>query len=557
MNRNRLFTAICLPALLLAAGGCTQDDDFGGNTLPQGKYPLEIASVTLSAEVTDEPWGASHAPQTRVSENSDGNSSHWDNGDKIKVQIADGTPGTYTYQDGNLTVAEGDAPAYWASKDSAQSIRAWHTSSGSETVELNKQTAGLAYVLTAQTTADFNTPVSLPFSHALAKVRVVLQGSGKDKVTDVKIKTYTGCTLNADGTLTAGDMEDYISMVPVLVSIGSDETAYWEANVVPNKEIKPVKIILNGGSELLTDLTTPVTPEAGKWHEITIEVKEQGKEINLSEGDYTITDDGKYILRGSYTNALIIQGSPTVTLNDANITRNNGAIIVESGNPTFTLEGGNTLSNATKQSTSPQQWSPPFAILGKETNVTIQGNGTLVVDATKNTQTCLCAIGSCNKEGGNINILGGTIKAYATSATAIGVSCGGSFGNITIENATVEVRGWPAIGSSNGGMASSNSTCGNILIENSTLSASTSGGWSSSPAIGAGGGDDGSQMHCGTITITNTSMIRSQILSAITGKNVKIGKGNISNGSANSCGLITITGSDGTQTYSGDTGVTK
>src|SRR5699024_9493650 len=139
------------------------------------KYPLQIGSVSITADVDQQPWSAG-APQTRVSENpDDGNSSHWDNGDKIKVQIGNGTPGTYTYQDGSLTIAEGDAPAYWASKDDAQSILAWHTSSGSKTVELDNQTEKLAYLLAAQATADFNTPVLLNFGHALAKVRVKLE----------------------------------------------------------------------------------------------------------------------------------------------------------------------------------------------------------------------------------------------------------------------------------------------------------------------------------------------------------------------------------------------
>ena len=548
-------------AALLLLASCTQDElADNADALPEGQYPVEIASVTISGESSVQPWGA-RSPQTRAEESADGNTNttQWEVGDEFYVKFSGSDRiGTYKITDAKAGTVEAVKPLYWRSKTQQEKLIVWYTEPYTEnggTLDLSDQKDGLTYVMWGETTAAYTTEkVSLPFNHQLAKVRVVLEGDRKDDVKTVEIWSYTSCTHDQGTVKTDGATDGWITMMPC----NYNGTECWEANVVPNKEIKPVKIILNGGSELSIDLTTPVIPETGKWHEITIEVKEQVKEINLSEGDYTITDDGKYILTGSYTNALIIQGSPTVTLNDANITRDNGAIIVESGNPTFTLEGENTLSNATMQTYYSVQWQPPFAIHGKETNVTIQGNGTLVVDATKKGQSCLCAIGSCNKKGGNINILGGTVKAYATSATAIGVSIGGSFGNITIANATVEVRGWPAIGSSNGGIVS-NSTCGNILIENSNLSASISGGWSSSlsPAIGAGGGDDGSQMHCGTITITNTSMIRSQILSTITGDNVKIGKGNISNGTANSCGLITITGSDGTQTYSGDTGVTK
>ena len=252
-------------ALLLATGllaACSQDElAEQAGILPEGKYPLQIGSVSITADVDQQPWSAS-APQTRVSENPDGNSSSWENGDKIKVQIGNGTPGTYTYQDGSLTIAEGDAPAYWASRADNQSILAWHTSSGSKTVELDNQTETLAYLLTAQATANFNESVSLNFGHALAKVRVKLQGDQADEVTDVKIKTYTSCTLGADGTLTEDDMEDFIPMV---------ETTYngakcWEANVVPEHGITMVKV--NNDKEVL--LGTPLTPLEAKVNTITL-----------------------------------------------------------------------------------------------------------------------------------------------------------------------------------------------------------------------------------------------------------------------------------------------
>lgn len=161
MRKCLLFAAA---ALALAA--CNNDSETDNNAQPEVKYPLEIASVSLTADVDGQPWGA-EAPQTRVEESEDGNSSVWQEGDKIKVQIGDGTPGTYTYQsDGTLAVADDDRPAYWTSTASCQTIKACHTSSLGETVNLSDQkTYGLNnYILTAQTSADFNTPVSLSFS---------------------------------------------------------------------------------------------------------------------------------------------------------------------------------------------------------------------------------------------------------------------------------------------------------------------------------------------------------------------------------------------------------
>lgn len=157
MNRLRLIKTgyTALVALMLAA--CASDELADGTVqeLREGEYPLQISSVTMSAESTAQPWGA-NAPQNRVAENDDRSGNVWQDGDKIKVQIGDGTPGTYTYQSSGLIVADGDAYAYWASKADNQTIKAWYTSSGNETVDLSDQTKGLAYVVTAQTTANFD-----------------------------------------------------------------------------------------------------------------------------------------------------------------------------------------------------------------------------------------------------------------------------------------------------------------------------------------------------------------------------------------------------------------
>ena len=69
-------------ALLLSA--CSQDEPGENSTaLPEGEYPLQIGSVTLTAEVSEQPW-------TRVSENpTDGMSSVWKDGDRIGVRIGD------------------------------------------------------------------------------------------------------------------------------------------------------------------------------------------------------------------------------------------------------------------------------------------------------------------------------------------------------------------------------------------------------------------------------------------------------------------------------------
>lgn len=458
--------------LLFAA--CTQDEMPGdGNILPEGKYPLEIASVTMDVQGSQQPWSAD-APQTRVSENPDRNSSKWNDGDKIKVQIVNGTPGTYTYQGGNLTVAEGDVPAYWANKNENQAIRAWYTSSGSETVELDNQTRELAYVLTAQATANFNTQVSLAFGHALAKVRVVLQGFDKDKIEDVKIKTYTSCTLNADGTLTAEGDPDFISMGPV-VSEGSDDIAYWEANVVPTEavtdgyKISGFKVKIKDSDTYLSGTLKDggIAPAKAKVNTITLTVGE--KIPSPDELPTEINGDGEYTISGTGTKGITITGgSPTITFKKVNI-KAPTAINITGGKPKLIFEGTTSLESTGN--------GMGAISLSGSASVEISGDGTLNLKA--NTADPVgtwfegAIIGSAGGETcGDISISGITlyIKANAYNAAIGSGERNSKCGNIAITDATVhitECAGGAGIGTSLADAGSS--SCGDIRIENSDI----------------------------------------------------------------------------------------
>ena len=423
-----------MAVLLLTFSACTQDElAEQAGILPEGKYPLQIGSVSITADVDAQPWSAG-APQTRVSENpDDGNSSHWDNGDKIKVQIGNGTPGTYTYQDGSLTIAEGDAPAYWASKADGQSILAWHTSSGSKTVELDNQTEKLAYLLATQTTADFNTPVSLNFGHALAKVRVKLEGEKATDAKSVEIETYTSCTLGENGKPTAGDPYDFIPMVKATYN---DET-FWEANVMPGCKITEIKV--NGYK---STLSTPfIISQVAKINTITLGTKpiipEDAQEIT---GE--ISDDGNYLVTGNYTKRITITGgSPNIYLKDANISvediRNDNAIHITGGSPTIHVLGENNVS-------------VPYGagiFVAENSTVTIVGHKREDKLTARGGEGGSGIGASRSLNAGNIHISNVTVEAHGSSNAASGLSAGiggalrFSCGTITIENATVHAYG--------------------------------------------------------------------------------------------------------------------
>lgn len=442
-NRFLRIFPVMAAAFLLAA--CSQDElAEQAGILPEGKYPLQIGSVSITADVDAQPWSAG-VPQTRVSENDGRGSSRWDNGDKIKVQIGTGTPGTYTYQDGSLIVAEGDAPAYWASKADGQSILAWHTSSGSKTVELDNQTNSLAYVLTAQTTANFDTQVSLNFGHALAKVRVKLEGEKAANAKSVEIKTYTSCTLNADGTLTEGGTEDFIPMVETTDNNGE---TFWEANVMPGHVIKEFR--LNGTEGTLSD--DSFRPVAGMINTINIKaskspIPEDAIPIT-SPGTQFIRGDRNYIVTGKFDGCQISieSGSnPHIYLKDADISLNLNWMapitIQRSGNPTIHVIGGN---NTIKSDNS------------AGIHVFDQGTVTITGRSREDKLTVIGGNGGCG--------IGGF--------TSIGSDDGGNCGNIRISNVTVYAYG--SINNSTGvasaGIGSvGNASCGDITIENATV----------------------------------------------------------------------------------------
>ena len=71
-------------------------------------------------------------------------------------------------QDNNTVKAE--APLYW-SDTGKHTVTAWYPAK-SGTLDLSDQSQSLAYLLYATGTGDYQTPVTLTFTHQLAKVRV-------------------------------------------------------------------------------------------------------------------------------------------------------------------------------------------------------------------------------------------------------------------------------------------------------------------------------------------------------------------------------------------------
>ena len=277
-KRHSIRILLAAAALLLATAACTKDELADGDRLPEGQYPLEIAAVTLSVEGGEaQPWGA---PQTRVSENGDGTGSKFDAGDPFAVQIdGEGEVGTYTVQDDGS--AEAEIPLYWSDRDEDHTVTAWYPATDG-TLDLGDQSQSLAYLLGATGTGDYQTPVTLSFTHALAKVRVTPTDDALGEVQSLQLYAYTQCTYEK-GTVVQGSQEGWIEMKKCEYTENGATITCWEANVVPGYEI--TKLRANGTEE--RTLSSGITPEAGKFYNITLN-KDKGY-TDDGQGNYTVT----------------------------------------------------------------------------------------------------------------------------------------------------------------------------------------------------------------------------------------------------------------------------
>lgn len=313
MKNNRLFTTICLMAAILFTA-CTQDElAEQGTALPDGEYPLQIGSVSITAEASEEPW-------TRVTEKPDGSGSVWQPDDAITVSL-DGETATYTY-DGSAWTS--DTPLYWKNTQTAE-VTAWYPATDGVVNLSDQDRNGLTYVLRGTGTGNHQSPVTLKFEHQLAKVRVVAKGTAE--VRDISIWNVPTICYIEEGKITGQD-NSTTGIIPMLSVEREGIGACWEASVGPDVEIKYFS--LDG---MNCELTSPVTTQAGALHTITITANSKGtKTIDLSNGDYIINDDGTYYFSGTAGHAIrVTGGNPNIYLEDAQISVSGGKSSARNG----------------------------------------------------------------------------------------------------------------------------------------------------------------------------------------------------------------------------------
>ena len=477
MKRYRTFTVIGLMAALLLSA-CSQEElGEQGMVLPEGEYPLQIGSVTLTAEVSEQPW-------TRVVESTDGMSSVWEGdeqiGVQIGVQIGRGQPGIYTVQADGSVVAEN--PVYWTSTAPTY-VTAWYPTN--ETVDLSNQSNGLAYVLEAtQDPVTYEQSVTLNFTHKLAKVRVVLNGTQAGQVESVEIYGITACN-HLGGSL---DYEaSNTGWIKMKKQTFADGTECWEANVVPGEVISQIKV-----NNTEATLTKPLTPKVAALNTITINVEQAPTEIDLDayEGT-TLTVSGKTTIKGNgqQKNLQITVAPDTeLTLQNVNLGYKGSAPVVFKGDATLTLEGANTLEGECVA----WDFNSGSGIYIEQGTLTINAdneNASLTISRKYNMKPNSSAgMGICVPENASLIIKSGKITINDvdsegdSSGAGIGTS-GETCGNITIEggNITVGKCSWYTAG-----IGSLNGDCKGITITGENTVVNVSKGDYASCYIGSG-----------------------------------------------------------------------
>lgn len=114
-------------------------------------------------------------------------------------------------------------------------------------------------------------------------MRVTPTGDALGEVQSLQLYTYTQCTYEK-GTVVQGSQEGWIEMKKCEYTENGNAITCWEANVVPGYTI--TKLMANNDNKE-RDLSAAITPEAGKFYNITLD-KDKGY-TDDGQGNYTVT----------------------------------------------------------------------------------------------------------------------------------------------------------------------------------------------------------------------------------------------------------------------------
>lgn len=282
MKRNRYISMLCAGAMLLL-GSCTHDEIVEVEEYPDGLYPLEISAADIQVEEAE----------TRISQSGDGlsNSWQWDGTEKIAVMIDDGSNkiALYTLKTVNgQKVITSDAPLYWKDNNT-DNVIAWYPPVrapewSTDRVWLGNQSENLGYALRGTGSGSATSPVSLTFTHLLAKVRIKVKNEEVKNLTKVQLYSEYSCLIDDAGKLSLidGGKGDYQAITLKKMTYSDKAYTYYEANVYP-KKVEKARI-----NDADYPISNPFTPAAGKRYTIPMAIKRAPEvgDVYCQSGNY-------------------------------------------------------------------------------------------------------------------------------------------------------------------------------------------------------------------------------------------------------------------------------
>ena len=450
----RLFFPMLLVSVLLLAS-CHSDDT------PIGPEPGEQQTVTITVSATEEM-------RTRTVSETEDNALT-----RCYMQIDDETPVQMTATDNktfsaNTTLSVGESCDFyfWADDGSYTVANLSAVTAGT--------TTGIAYAGSASwdgSASSVSADLKLVVSKVTLKTTTALSGASVSLTIPA---TYSGYNV-ASGSLT-GSATSYAHTQTVTTGADGEVFSFYvltaegeqDLTLTCGKSMTVSKVpfapgrhtILSGDLASLATQNVDISADiSDSWGKQEIDMDATVVDLSALTGDYTISDDRSYRLTGSTTHAIRINGSPTVTLQNAGINVNSGgnAIDITSGSPTIQVVGNCNVSSN-------------------------DGAGIYVASGNTVTITGSSRSDKLTTSGGN----GAGIGGYVNDSNS-GAACG----NIIIRNVTVTSYGNyndRFLDQSAGIGGASRGACGAITIENAAVYAYGTEyvDWAATPAIGSG-----------------------------------------------------------------------
>lgn len=525
MKTNRIIRLLlpCALGILLAACG---QEDIGSSTgtLPEGMYPVEIFAVQEA-----ETGGI----QTRVTDppGSD-NQSQWSDGDKIFVKMDNGSTGVYKYNGGKF-IAEGKG-LYWPDMK-LHKFTGWYYPDNQDNADGKKEynLDNSVYIMYGEGNGQYGNPLTMKFSHKLAKVRVTLQDFPTSGEFSVSVWGYKKFKVNGS-ELSGSNWE--------LISMKKNTDGSFEANIVPgqydNVKLQICKTENGQKTEATAKLSNNPTLTAGKIHPYVISLNPDTKWVKVLESvpSEGLTIDGDVIINDNPSwnrnnRTINVTNNAHVTIRGLNMGKdfsqsgNTAISIAESKHLTLKVEGIYNEFHIANGAGIEMQNGSSLTIIGdgkEKSKLTIKTNA----GSEGQSNICIGSVSSHDTKGPTEVLLEKIIIKDVSlelhqgqvsglfSAAAIGLSYGvranQSCKGIEIDNANITVTnegkgaciGIGAFNSSNLGDMSFNIT--DISINNSYIKATAEGGGA---CIGFGVKEkDRITGEIGNITISQTSL---------------------------------------------------